>query len=296
MKQERFSEEPESLTEAWADEGGRRWAAVADRLEAQLEPVDDILLGRAALGVGDNVLDVGCGRGVTTRRAAETVGPDGTVTGLDVAANLIDEARTVAHDGAPVEWVVGDGQRVELPSGPYDVVISRFGALFFDDPVTAFANLARATRPGGRLVVAVWQPRDRSDVLQRSLDVAAHAAAARGHPVELPPPDTGPFAFGLPEVALDLLARSGWDEAAIEPLNVEMYVCGPGTVEEVVDIGFTFGPLQRALADAPDDVVDAVRAAVADDLRPLHDGTGVKLSGAIAILTGHRPVAAPEGD
>lgn len=258
--------------------------------------MDDILLERAALGPGESILDVGCGRGVTTRRAAEAVGPDGAVTGLDVAANLITEARTFAHDGAPIDWVVGDGQRVELPSGPYDVVISRFGVIFFDDPVAAFANLARATRPGGRLAVAVWQPRDRSDVLQRSLDVAARAAAARGHPIELPPPDAGPFSFGLPEVVLDLLARSGWDEAAIEPLNVEMYVCGPGTVEEVVEIGFTFGPLQRALADAPDEVIAAVRAEVADDLRPLHDGTGVKLTGAIAILTGRRPVAAPEGD
>jgi SAM-dependent methyltransferase len=275
-------------TADWAGERAQAWASMADRLEAQIEPVSDLLFAAAQLAAGERVLDVGCGRGATTRRAAGTVGPAGEVVGLDVAANLIEEAGRLAADHPGIRWMVADAQRAELPPGHFDVVLSRFGVMFFDDPTAAFANLAAATAPGGRLCVAVWQTRDRSEILQRPLDVAAAVAARHGFPLELPPPDYGPCSYGDPATTTGILAGAGWSDVRFVPHELDMYAGGPGPVADAVEIGLTIGSLQVALADAPPEVVDAIRADLTADLATAHDGVGVKLTGAVAVVTATR--------
>jgi SAM-dependent methyltransferase len=231
---------------------------------------------------------VGCGRGSTTRRASQTVGPAGEVVGLDVAANLIEEARRLTHDTSGIRWMVADAQRAELLPAHFDLVLSRFGVMFFDDPGAAFVNLAAATAPGGRLCVAVWQTRDRSEILQRPLDVAAEVAARLGLTLKLPPPNFGPCAYGEPATVQEILAGAGWSDVRFTPHGLDMYAGGPGPVADAVEIGLTLGSLQVALADAPPEVVDAVRAALTEDLATAHDGVGVKLTGAVAIVTATR--------
>jgi SAM-dependent methyltransferase len=216
------------------------------------------------------------------------VGPAGEVVGLDVAANLIEEARRLAHDTPGIRWTVADAQRAELPPATFDLVLSRFGVMFFDDPGAAFANLAAATAPGGRLCVAVWQTRDRSEILQRPLDVAATVAARQGFTLKLPPPNFGPCAYGEPATVHETLAGAGWSDVRFVPHLLDMYAGGPGPVTDAVEIGLTLGSLQVALAEAPPEVVDAVRAALTADLATAHDGVGVKLSGAVAIVTATR--------
>jgi ubiquinone/menaquinone biosynthesis C-methylase UbiE len=172
---------------------------VAERVEAQLAPVSDVLFAAAALEPGERVLDVGCGLGSTTRRAAGIVGATGAVSGIDISLDMIEQARAVATpSGAPIEWILADAQTARLPAGRYDAVISRFGTLFFDDPLIAFGNLAGCARPGGRLCAAAWQRRDRSPILQQVLVVAVAAAAAHGHLIDVGMPDDGPFAYGDP--------------------------------------------------------------------------------------------------
>jgi len=116
----------------WAGEGAERWSAEADRLEAMLAPVDDeALLPAAAPTAGERVLDVGCGRGVTTRTAAVLTGPSGAVTGVDIAARLIEEATLVPvpAGSSPISWVTADAATQPFPGGGFDVVVSRFGPL-----------------------------------------------------------------------------------------------------------------------------------------------------------------------
>jgi SAM-dependent methyltransferase len=275
-------------TADWAGERARAWASMADRLEAQIEGVSDLLFAAADLAEGERVLDVGCGRGSTTRRASHAVGAAGEVVGLDVAANLIEEARGLPHDGPPITWMVGDAQRAELPPAHFDVVLSRFGVMFFDDAKAAFANLAAATSSSGRLCVAVWQTRDRSEILQRPLDIAAAVAGRLGFDLELPPADFGPCAYGNPATVTEVLSSAGWSDVRFDPQVLDMYAGGPGPVENAAEIGLTIGPLQLALAEAPAEVVDAVRAALTTELASAHDGVGVKLTGAIGIVTASR--------
>lgn len=276
-------------TAGWASENGLRWASVADRVEAQLEPIADILFEYTALVPGERVLDVGCGGGVTTRRAAIDVDPGGSVTGLDVAENLIELARSVPASGVPIAWRVGDAQRDVLAPGHHDAVISRFGVMFFDDPIDAFANLAGTTRVGGRLAMAVWQPRDESEIMQRPLEIAVEAAAAVGHAVEVTSATSGAFSFGDRDHVQAVLEKAGWDDVELHPRRTDMYLCGPGTVEEIAGAATSFGPLFWVLADAPPPAADAIRDAVTAEIRARHDGTGVKMEGAVWIVTARRP-------
>ena len=139
----------------WAGDSAKRWASQADRLEAQLIPVSEVLFRAARLRAGEHVLDVGCGRGATTLEAARMVGRDGAVTGIDIAATLIDEARQFGAATPNVEFVIADAQRHDFDRAHFDVAISRFGVMFFDDAVAAFSKLRAAMRPGGRFVGAV---------------------------------------------------------------------------------------------------------------------------------------------
>ena len=119
---------------------------------------DEVLHAAAAVSADDRVLDVGCGTGVSTRRAA-LAATSGRVLGVDVSAPLIEHARLLtAREGlANAEFAVADAQVHSFPDASFDVLISRFGVMFFADPRAAFANLARALQPGGRLAVLVWQ-------------------------------------------------------------------------------------------------------------------------------------------
>ena len=149
------------------DERVRRWIVGARQREGQMAPISAELFAAADLQPGEAVLDVGCGTGTTTTQAARVVGATGHVTGSDISPVMIDTAREssdVAREASEVQgitWLVADAETYDFGEASQDAVISRFGVMFFADPVAAFANLARATRPGGRLVAAVWQTRDK---------------------------------------------------------------------------------------------------------------------------------------
>jgi ubiquinone/menaquinone biosynthesis C-methylase UbiE len=118
------------------------------------EPASAVVLAAAALQPGERVLDVACGTGVVTRHAAELVGPSGTVTGVDVAPDMIDVARaTPAPDTPAIDWHVGDAMSLPFPDGGYDVVLCQMGLMFMEDRVAAIGEMRRVLAPGGRVVI-----------------------------------------------------------------------------------------------------------------------------------------------
>ncbi|MET0159245.1 MAG: class I SAM-dependent methyltransferase, partial [Acidimicrobiales bacterium] len=145
--------------EAWNGDSGLRWVADADRRDRVLAPVADALLRAAAPRAGEQVLDVGCGCGVTTLAAGQAVGSSGAATGVDLSAPMLALARERRDDAdlRHVEFMEGDAQVHDL-GGLHDLVLSRFGTMFFADPTAAFTNIASALRSGGRLCLATWQP------------------------------------------------------------------------------------------------------------------------------------------
>jgi len=280
----------------WAADSSRRWLAHADALEAQLEPVHAPLLAACGDLRDARVLEVGCGRGATTQVLAEGVGPGGHVTAVDISEALVAAAGARLPDAGRdrIDLRLGDAQTLDLGAGTFDVVASRFGVMFFDDPVAAFANLGHATRPGGQLAIAVWQPRDRSPTQQRGLDVAVATAADLGHHLELGDPHAGPFSLGLPEVATGVLEAAGWVDVHHDAQLVRLPIAGGGaTPEQALEVAFAIGPLRILLADAPGEVTVAVRAALLADYAALHDGSAMWVDGGIAIVQARRPERAP---
>jgi SAM-dependent methyltransferase len=164
--------------------------AYADVFDREAPEHDEALHAAAAVAATDRVLDVGCGTGVSTRRAARAA-TAGRVVGVDVSAPLVEHARLLAaEDGlSHAEFVVADAQTHPFPTAGFDLVMSRFGVMFFADPRAAFANLARALRPGGRLAVLVWQREADNEWSVAVDDALGIAADPNGQPWSLADPD-----------------------------------------------------------------------------------------------------------
>src|SRR5262249_37074112 len=144
--------------EQWAREG-EQWVAEAGRYDTMLQPFGEAVLAAASLSPGERVADVGCGNGALTLDAARRVGPHGKALGIDISAPMLGLARRRATqaDAGNVEFVEADAQVHHFGGASLDAILSRFGVMFFDDPEAAFANLADALHPGGRLAFSCWQ-------------------------------------------------------------------------------------------------------------------------------------------
>jgi SAM-dependent methyltransferase len=269
--------------EAWNNDSGRRWARESDRRDRILAPIADVQLAAARLRAGERVLDIGCGCGATTLAAAAAVGSDGLVTGIDLSEPMLIVARhrQQAAGVTNVTFVRGDAQ-THLFVGAFDVAISRFGTMFFADPVAAFVNIASGLRPGGRLALATWQPLSANDWL------AIPAAALLRHGT-MPATDGGPGMFAQSErdAVTRLLAEAGYADVRLTPAHLALTV--GADLEDAVAYLANVGVCGRILASVPDDeapaALDAVRAALADHV----DDEGVHLGAAVWIVTATRP-------
>lgn len=240
----------------WDGDEGEYWTQRADRFDEGIAGYHDRFLGAAAIGPDAKVLDIGCGSGQTTRDAARRA-TGGSVLGVDLSSRMLELARRRAEreDLANATFEQADAQVHPFPEGHFDVAISRNGAMFFGDPPAAFANIARALRPGGRLVLLAWQPFERNEHIR-----AFRTALAAGRDLPPPPPDEpGPFALSRPDHVRELLASAGFADVRLEPLSEPMYF--GRDVDDACQ--FVHGQLGGML-----DGLDAdARARALDDLR-----------------------------
>jgi SAM-dependent methyltransferase len=270
----------------WAGDRAARWIRSSAQLTGQLAPVADLLFAAARLAPGERVVDVGCGTGPTTWRAAAEVGPGGAVTGLDVAGPMLAAAAQASPPvgAAPVEWVEADATTWSPGGPPFDVVLSRFGVMFFADPPAAFANLHRSAAPDGRLVAAVWAAHDRSPLFARPLAVALAALRDLGLDPTPPEPDQGAFSLSDPDHVHRLLAGAGWHAVTVEEHPLTLALGGGLPPAAAAEASTEFGPT-RVVTDGlePDvrqQVVDALTEAYATDL----DGHGHVALDAVPVL------------
>jgi SAM-dependent methyltransferase len=228
-----------------------QWAEVWPKRERMTDAVTAFLLDAAALARGERVLDIGCGGGKTSLAAAQAVGDEGAVVGADISRPLVALAtRRAAEAGAAnATFRDVDMQTDTVDGGPFDIAISQFGVMFFDEPDAAFANIRAHLRPGGRLAFACWQ------VAERNPWFFAPAIAAFLPPPPAPAPGkspTGPFVLGDPDHTAETLRSAGFEDVGWAAHDIEVEV----PQDAIVDAGqLTFmGIAPDQLADARDAV------------------------------------------
>jgi SAM-dependent methyltransferase len=251
--------------------------------DAELQRHNEVLRRAVDVQSHDHVLDIGCGAGQTTREAARTAWA-GSAFGVDVSAPAIEHARelTRAEGLRNVAFQHADAQSYRFPPEHFDLAMSRFGTMFFADPVAAFTNIRRALRPAGRLVMMVWQTPERNEwdvLIRRSLEAPDGPAGASGGP--------DPFSLADPPTVREILQAAGFAEVTFTDVHEPVYY-GPDVAAALDWVrGFTctkealrqLDPVATSRAD------DRLRQALAEHLT----GDGVWLHSRAWIVTAHRP-------
>ena len=204
----------------WTEDGGPNWVRDEDVYDLMLTPFNVALLDALDPRPGERVLDVGCGFGSTALAAAAR---GAEVHGVDISPPMVQRARErAAAANANATFEVGDAQEDQL-GGPFDAVTSRFGVMFFADPVRAFRNFASATRAGGRLSFVCWQPLERNPWMLAAPKVIR---SLMDDPPPPPPPGAGPFAFGDTAYVDRVLADAGWQQRSIVSFEADTRMGG----------------------------------------------------------------------
>jgi SAM-dependent methyltransferase len=205
---------------AWDGDEGAYWAANAARFDAAVAAHQRPFLEAAAISVTEQVLDLGCGTGQTTREAARAAA-GGAALGVDLSPQMLAVARrlAVAEGLTNARFEQADAQIQPFAAEAFDLAISRTGAMFFGDPVAAFGNIARALRPRGRLVLLTWQALPRNEWIREFA-----TALAAGRELPQPPADApGPFSLAEPDRVRRTLTRAGFADVQFDGLSAPMY-------------------------------------------------------------------------
>jgi SAM-dependent methyltransferase len=272
--------------EYWAGLAGERWRANQDHQDQVLRPVSDLLIAAAGARPGERVIDVGCGCGATTLDFAERVAPGGEVLGLDVSELMLARARERATPDLPVRFVLADATVHEAPAASADLVVSRFGVMFFANPAMSFANLRRALRPGGRLVFACWREAKQNPWLTIPLREAAK------HVPPLPetnPEDPGPFAFAGEARVRRILSEAGFADIALTPHDLDLDIAIGNGVDTALAAALAIGPTSRALEGQSETVRASAMADIRAALAKRAVGGSVPLGAAIWIVAAINP-------
>jgi SAM-dependent methyltransferase len=249
----------EEQTKLWNGPAGHAWVEAQELLDPMFKPLEDLLVEAVSARAGRRVLDIGCGTGSTTLAVARLVGARGRCTGVDISEPMITAARARAErEGTLADFIRADAQTHAFEPASFDMIISRFGVMFFDDSVQAFANLRRASEDGAGLRFIAW----RSPSENPFMTTAERAAAPLLPNLPARRPDApGQFAFADPRRVSGVLEESGWAGIDIRPIDVACTL----PEKELVRYLTRLGPLGLVLHEADDrtraQVIETVRAA-----------------------------------
>lgn len=248
--------------EAWSHGSGLQWVANDADMEHVLGAITPRILAHAALQPGEHIIDIGCGSGAVTQAAANAA-PGGHAFGVDISSTLLELARKM-RTGA-VSFENADAQTYGFPRGMADAVISRFGVMFFEDPVAAFGNIRTGLRSGGRLAMACWAPAP----LNPWFTVIGAAVAARMGPTDPPPPHSpGPFGLADSGYTLDVLRQAGFANCAVttEDLTFTHPRGAAGAADTIAKVGPTVNMVNER-GGGPTDM-----AAIRDQVESVFQG------------------------
>jgi len=268
----------------WASVAGS-WAEHADFVDQRGASEAQRLLALAAPAPGDRVLELASGPGGLGLAAARALGPESEIVISDVAAEMTDIAasRASAAGLGNVSTAVLDIEDIDSPDGAFDVVLCRHGLMFAVEPDRAAAELARVLRPGGRVALSVWGPREQNPWMELVLDAVSEQIGA-----PMPPPGVpGPFALADAARLEALLAEAGLENALVGPFDVPLRV--PTAGEWWSRTLALAGPLARVLGSMPPEDADAIRSRAEEGARAYGSAEGLAFPGVALVGSGRRP-------
>ena len=252
----------------WNGPAGQRWAEAQESLDKNLLSISAALLSFVGVKTGESVLDVGCGCATTTLAYADAAGRDARVMGVDISGPMLSLARKRAGS-RPIEFIQADAST--HPFKPeFDVVASRFGVMFFADPGSAFANIRKALKPGGRLRFVCWRA-----MMDNQWATVPLMAARDLLPAQEPPDPNapGPFAFADSARLKAILERSGFKNVTAEKLDSVMNMAP--TAREAAQFSLGIGPLARASAECDDATKAKIVVRVTEAMKRFETDDGV---------------------
>lgn len=271
----------------WNSKATASWTEKNEQMDAMLRPLGAAAIARAQLNSGERVLDIGCGCGATTLDMVSMVGATGGVTGVDISAPMLELANHKAQQlpeplRSNTSFILADASDYEFPTGEYDLLFSRFGVMFFADPISAFSNMRRALKPAGRVAFMCWAPFNENDWVMKPM------LAASAHLPETPATDPkapGPFAFSDTAYLTDILTTAGFADISFESTTHPIAVGRGDTLERAAESCLEGAPLSKLLIDQPDSVKKRVTDSVAEAIAEHYKEGVVELDGKCWVVT-----------
>lgn len=272
--------------EYWNGPAGDKWARLADTQDAMLAALGAAAMNACDIQPGHAVLDVGCGSGTTTIELARRVGDEGRVLGIDISTPMLDvgRARIEAQAVDGVTFENRDVAAYQFEKNSFDRAFSRFGVMFFIDPVLAFTNIRSCLKPGGRLAFVCWQARDKNPWIDIPFQIALRHVPA---PPPADPEAPGPLAFANADRVQKILSDAGFGEIVTEPLEtpVPLESGVPETAKKLLEVG----PVARLLGDASDDAKARIEAELSEAISGCQTDNGVTMDTATWIVSAVAP-------
>ena len=276
--------------EFWNGETGRNWVTHDALMEAMLQSLGESVMDTLAPQPGEHVLDIGCGCGHTSLSLADRVGAEGSVTGVDISAPMLAVASQLAAERnaehTSIQFLEADAQTHTFEPERYDVVFSRFGVMFFEDPIAAFANIRSVLRASGRLAFCCWQPRAVNPFMTVPAMAALELLPA---PPEMPPRTPGPFAFEEAEYVMEVLTSAGFESVVVTPVKQPLTFGRGLSLTDIVERLVQIGPIAQMVREASEDLQQPVRDKVIDAVAPFYkQDVGMTVDGQFWQVTARR--------
>jgi SAM-dependent methyltransferase len=271
----------------WNPAAGCPWVELQELVDRAFRPMESLLVEAVPPGSDSHVLDVGCGTGGTTVAAARRLGAGGRALGVDISEPMLDAARARAkREGSIATFISADVQHYAFEAASFDVILSRFGVMFFEDSVQAFANLRRAARDDAELRFIAWRgPED--NPFMTTAERAAAPLVPSMPPRQLDAP--GQFAFADAQRVRRILEDSGWMAVDISPVDIACTF----PESELVSYCTRFGPLGRVLHQVDERLHAQIITTVRRAFDPFVRGAEVHFNAACWRVVARAPAGTP---